>query len=501
MYKPFGILLFSLMLLCSSLRGWGQQSVMLAPDFHSTPSSRNAEAVNLLSAYLKFPSLSGTEKEVGEFLSDYCRKQGLFITRLPADSNGFNFAATLYPLTEDKPVVWLQHHMDVVPANVLEDWKFQPFSGKVHQDTIWGRGAIDNKGQGIMQLMALLNAKKAADTTEFIYNMGLLCFSSEENGDGLGARRVLEERIEELKPLVVFGEGGAGLLNVLENDPGRPVVGLSVAEKGVLWLKLDLQLNSYGHGAAPAPEYANKLMINALSRLENRKFILEFNRVNKRMFRRLGRAEGGLRGFLIRKINWWILRPFVKNIVRQDPLLEALTTNTITVTKLENPPGPPNKISATSTAYLDCRLQPNTSVKSFIRRVERILDEPKVKIKVVNATPETRPSPTNDFYGAMEWAVHQEMPEAAVIPILFPATTDNTFFRAYDIPTYGLLPVIVNEELIKSIHSTNECLPVASMEQGIRIYTHMLLRLESVGSQKRKWLLNAELRKINLLEE
>ncbi len=219
------------------------------------------------------------------------------------------------------------------------------------------------------------------------------------------------------------------------------------------------------------------------------------------MFRRLGREEGGLRGFMIGRMNWWIFRPLVKRVVKQEPMLEALTTNTITVTKLENPPGPTNKVSTTSTAYLDCRLQPNTSVKGFIRKLERLLDEPKIKIRVTNTTPTTKPSPTNDFYAALEWAVLQVIPDAAVIPILFPATTDNSYFRAHEIPTYGLLPAIMSEELIKSVHSSNERIPVASLHQGINIYTHMLLRLDSEGTQKRKRLLNAELRKINLLEE
>lgn len=461
----------------------------------------NAEAVSVLSEYLQIPSLSGEEQEAGDFMVDYCRKQGLYITRLPSDSGSLNFAATLYPLSYEKPVIWLQHHMDVVPAHDVDAWRFLPYSGQVHQDTIWGRGALDNKGQGIMQLMALLQMKKAADTTEFLYNMGLLCFSNEEVGKGKGAKDVLERSREQLNPLVVFGEGGAGLRNVVYRDPERPVVGISVAEKAVLWLRLDLALNSYGHGAAPAPEYANKLMIQALSRLENRKLDLEFHRVNKRMFRRLGKAEGGLRGFMISRMHWWIFRPLVKRVVQQEPMLEALTTNTITVTKLENPPGPPNKISTISTAYLDCRLQPNTSVKAFIRRLERVLDEPKIKIRVMNATPEARPSPTNDFYDALAWSVQQEIPEAAVIPILFPATTDNSFFRFYDIPTYGLMPTLINEELIMSVHSTNERLPVTSLAQGISIYSRMLLKLQAEGTQKRKRLLNAELRKINLLEE
>ncbi|EMR01373.1 Succinyl-diaminopimelate desuccinylase [Cesiribacter andamanensis AMV16] len=391
--------LFQLLSVVSAL---AQDAVLFSPELPPTSAAvRKAEAISLLSDYLQYPSLSGEEDRVGQFLADYCKAQGLHITQLPSEEGSMNFAATLYPLEVDKPVIWLQHHMDVVPAAETEGWRHPPFSGRVALDTIWGRGALDNKGMGVMQLMALLNLKESLDTTELVYNVGLLCVSNEEVGGLLGSRLVIDKALTDLKPLVVFGEGGAGLTGVLSRKPDKPVFGISVAEKTVLWLKLDLQLNSYGHGAAPAPEYANKLMIHALSRLEGRKLDFEFNRVNKRMFRRMGRAEGGIRGFVISHLNWAIFRPFIKGTIQRDPMLQALTTNTVTVTKLENSPGPHNQISSTATAYLDCRLQPNTAPKAFIRKLERLLDQPRISISVVNQTPQARPSPTNDF--TMPW--------------------------------------------------------------------------------------------------
>lgn len=495
------VLLLSGLLSSISFTAGAQDAELPLSLLVTDPAERKAQAIALLSRYLQFESISGHEYEAGEFLAEFCREQGLYVTQLPAASGSMNFAATLYPLSEEKPVIWLQHHMDVVPAPIDSEWRYPPFSGAVVQDTIWGRGTIDNKGQGIMQLMALLNLKELADTTEFIYNTGILCLSNEERSGNLGARLVLDEAYEKLNPLVVFGEGGAGLVGVLERKPAKPVFGISVAEKEALWLKLQLELKSFGHGAAPAPEYANKLMIHALSRLESRDLDLDFNRVNKRMFRRLGRAEGGIRGFIISRIYWWGFRPFVKGFIEGDPMLEALTTNTVTVTKLENPPGPPNKISAISTAYLDCRLQPGTTAKAFIRKLERLLDEPKIDIEVINTSAEVKPSPVNDFYEALEYAIKEEVPEAAVVPILFPATTDNTSFRLYDIPTYGLVPAVMDEELIKSVHTINERLPVVGLVQGINIYTTMLQRLQEEGAQKRRRLLHLEFTKSNLQED
>lgn len=451
--------------------------------------ARTAEAVDVLTSYISIPSITGNELEAGQFFEAYCRSKGLYVTHFSTDTASYNFAATLFPLTDDRPVVWFQHHIDVVPAGEDELWDFDPFNGTLYNDTIYGRGAIDAKGLGVMQLMGLLEFKEVSeDINDLGFNVGLLCVSAEELEGDLGSVYVMENYLDDLKPAVIFGEGGAGLQGVLNSDPSRRVYGVSVAEKSALWLKLDLELVSFGHGATPAASYANKVMINSLSRLNNRKMKLQFNRTNKRMFRKLGKAEGGLRGFLIRHINWWVLRPFVKNYVKDDPLLESLTTNTITVTKIFNPPGPPNKIATTSTAYLDCRLQPGESKKAFVRRVERILDDPRITIKEVNNSVEPKATSPDKFFDAMEEAILQVDPEALVIPMLFPATSDNSLFRSYNIPTYGLIPAVLDQSIIESVHSVNEKLPVAALEQGINIYRNMLINLldERIRAKYRK---------------
>ena len=50
--------------------------------------------------------------------------------------------------------------MDVVPANPKQ-WQVPPFSGEVKDGDIWGRGAIDDKGPGVIELMAMLAIKRA----------------------------------------------------------------------------------------------------------------------------------------------------------------------------------------------------------------------------------------------------------------------------------------------------------------------------------------------------
>ncbi|SMG14483.1 Acetylornithine deacetylase/Succinyl-diaminopimelate desuccinylase [Marivirga sericea] len=443
------------------------------------PSVSLDQSIELLSAYIQRESVSGNEKEAGIFIEDYILGTDLHLRVFSNFSDNYNLAASLYPLSSGKPNVILQSHIDVVPAEDLDIWQHDPYSGYFDGEHIYGRGALDAKGLGIMQLKAVEAFQHDYDTAELPFNITVLFVSSEETGGSeKGARFVMNNFKEELNAVAVLGEGGAGYQNVLQNKPEKVVFGVSIAEKQSLWLQLKIVSNSAGHGAAPSTDYANIQLINSLNNITNRKALLLFNTSTRRMFRRLGRAEGGIRGFFIRNINWSILAPFVRKQIEREPFLSSLLTNTVTVTNIYNPPGPPNQISTSATAVLDCRLVPGTSSKSFIRYIERKLDNDNIKVTVISESPEAPPSRLNKYYRALEDAIAMSYPDAETIPFLFPATSDNSLFRSYGIPSYGLIPAIVTERDINSIHSVNERISLDVLQSGITVYYNYIKELQ-----------------------
>lgn len=436
------------------------------------------QSIDLLSGYIQRESVSGNEKEAAIFIEDYILTTDLHLRVFSNFSDNYNLAASLYPLSSGKPNIILQNHIDVVPTEDLDAWDHDPYSGYFDGEYIYGRGALDAKGLGVMQLKALEAFHDDYDTAELPFNITVLFLSGEETGGNNGARYLMDNFEEELNAVAVLGEGGAGYQNVLKNKPEKVVFGVSIAEKQSLWLQLKIMSNSAGHGAAPSKDYANIQLINSLNNLTNRKVLLLFNRSTRRMFRSLGRAEGGLRGFFIRNINWSILAPFVRKQIEIEPFLSSLLTNTVTVTNIYNPPGPPNQISTSATAVLDCRLVPGTSSKSFIRYIERKLDNDNIKVSVISESPEAQPSRLNKFYKALENAIATSYPDAETIPFLFPATSDNSLFRSYGIPSYGLIPAIVTERDINSIHSINERISMDVLKSGIVIYYNFIKELQ-----------------------
>lgn len=446
-----------------------------------------SEAIQLLSEYIQVSSVSGQEKEAGIYLSDFCRTNGLHVKIFSKDEGKFNFAASLYPLTLGKPNIILLNHIDVVSTGDSTKWEHPPFSGAVTKTDIVGRGAIDCKGLAVMQLMAMLNFKELFTDELLPFNITMLSVSDEERGGANGSRFIVKNYLEYLNPVVVMGEGGSGMRNVLPNKPEEIVYGISIAEKTNLWLQLDLEKKAYGHGASPGFNYANKMMIEALGRLNSKNSRLKFNHANRLMFKEFGAAIGGLRGFVIKHANWIIFSPFVKSFIKKDPLYRSLLTNTVTITNLNNPPGAPNQIAPQSSAILDCRLLPGTRKKAFIRKIKRVLKEPQIEIEVLDEGPASISTQPDVFYRAMKQSLHAFHPDEQihVVPMLFPATTDNGFFREAGIPAYGFMPAEVTQEEIEQVHNYNESISKKALNDGIIIYTLFLQNLADTFSEEK----------------
>lgn len=54
-----------------------------------------------------------------------------------------------------KPTILIYGHYDVQPVDPLELWKSPPFEAEVRDGNIYGRGAVDDKGQVLMHIAAL----------------------------------------------------------------------------------------------------------------------------------------------------------------------------------------------------------------------------------------------------------------------------------------------------------------------------------------------------------
>lgn len=438
--------------------------------------SQNDEA-KLLSEYIKIKSVSGNEKPAAIFIENECRKMGFYITVFSNTDSSYNFCASLLPLEKKLPSVLLINHMDVVPAEDSINWKFPPYTGTINNDTIYGRGAIDMKGLAVMQLMALKNIKEKTNSDSLKNNIIILFLSGEETGGINGAKKIIEPHIlNQLNPLVVFGEGGGGLTDVIPGKPNDLCFFISTAEKKSMWIKLEAKVKSGGHGSVKSDKTAHKILLKAINKIEDTEERIVIDKSAKQTFKQLGKMMGGYKGFVIKHFDWWIFKPLRRKIVNDNEALKVLVTNSYQLTQIQNPQqGPVNQVAQDAVAYYDCRLLPNKSEKPLLMKLMfRILD-PRIKLTVIDESPTAEPTKQDVHFNNMKKAILKNFPSAKVIPVLFPATTDNSYFRSVNIPAFGLLPFQLNKGMIESVHASNERLSLNALENGINVYTDFLI--------------------------
>lgn len=468
------LLKYYISLLCIVLlhQGIYAQAPMDSPEI-SLSEINGTTIENYLSKYVKFNSVSGNEKQAGEWLKSVCIENGLQIKQMGNSDGNYNFTASIYPLESKLPNIVLLNHIDVVPPGDLDKWREAPFSGKITHDEIWGRGTFDNKGNAVMQLFSIFEIAQKYKDKQLPFNVTFLAVSCEETQCKGGAEYVIENYLDLLNPVVVLGEGPPSLEGVLQTNPDQVLFPISVAHKRPLWLELKLKINSSAHGSVPPLQYANKEMVKALNNLLDHKEKAVYNDLNVSMLKSLGALEKGLTGFAMRHPR--LFRMFITPQLRKQPELFALFSNTITLTSLDSENDVVNVIPTEVTALLDCRLLPETDADVFLEELKKRLKNPDIEVSTIYKTPKMKSSdPDNEFYRHMKTAILKNYPEAEVLSIILPNTSDAGLFRAKGINTYTTVPISISREYLKNIHSENERIPRGVLNTGKATYVDFI---------------------------
>ena len=428
---------------------------------------KNILLEELLQQYIRIPSVSGNEKDAGDFIKSVCIENGLHITAFGEENGFYNFAASVFPLSDNKPNIVFLNHIDVVPECNEND--FGEFSGKICNGNIYGRGAFDNKGVAVMQLGGMIKFLKNQPPEKSEYNVTFLAVSCEETQCDGGVNYVIDNYLDLLNPAVVIGEGPTELSTLIGGDFCNPVFAVSVAYKRTFWLHLELEHAGMGHASITPLSYANKEMVEALERLIDRKPKAVYNEINVNFLKALGKYKKGIEGFVLKhpRLFKFLLIPKL----RAQPEIFSLFSNTITLTNINSNNKTYNIIPKKVEAYLDCRLLPEKDEKEFLKDLKKILKNDSIKITITESMPRTKPSSTeNIFFYNLEKAIQLNYPDSEVIPVIMPNVSDLGTFRAKGITAFASIPVYLTMEHVESIHSGNEMLPVRSLYDGAQVF-------------------------------
>jgi acetylornithine deacetylase/succinyl-diaminopimelate desuccinylase-like protein len=192
----------------------------------------NRSAVDLLQQYIHIESVNppANTAEAANFFKRILEQNGIPAQLYPSGPNGqTNLLARITGRDRSKKPLLLMNHFDVVPVD-RKAWKVDPFAAVIQTGEIWGRGAMDMKGIGIEQLMALVTLKKSGITP--VRDIVMLCTADEETNGTHGIRWMIENHFSDIDAEYVLDEGGFGTRSILAE--GKLVFGIAVGEKQTL---------------------------------------------------------------------------------------------------------------------------------------------------------------------------------------------------------------------------------------------------------------------------
>ncbi|MFQ5753280.1 MAG: M20/M25/M40 family metallo-hydrolase, partial [bacterium] len=140
---------------------------------------------------------------------------------------------------EHSRTIWIMSHMDVVPPGDINKWQGDPWTIRVEDGKIIGRGTEDNH-QGIVS--SLLTAKAFRDEgIQPEHDIGLVLVADEETGSKYGIQYLLKYHKEIFKneDFIIIPDAGSEDGTMIE-----------VAEKSIIWIKFRV-LGKQTHASTP----------------------------------------------------------------------------------------------------------------------------------------------------------------------------------------------------------------------------------------------------------
>lgn len=156
-------------------------------------SKNKKNIIETTSSLVKIKSYSSKEKNVSDFIYNFIKKhpdsKNINIRRIKN-----NVILEIKNTFSTKKSILYDAHLDTVPVSNITEWIFDPFSGKIHDGKIYGRGSCDDKGCVValiftaLALSKFLSDSKLQLSTRVLFSLS----TNEEDSSGKGFEEVLK---------------------------------------------------------------------------------------------------------------------------------------------------------------------------------------------------------------------------------------------------------------------------------------------------------------------
>jgi acetylornithine deacetylase/succinyl-diaminopimelate desuccinylase-like protein len=399
----------------------------------------------------------GNETAAAELLRDYLEAAGVECTLIARVPERANLVARIRG-TGDGPSLALLSHTAVVLADA-SDWQRDPFGGDLVDGFVWGRGALDMKGQVAASAVAM--ATLAREGWRGAGDLIFVAAADEEVGAGFGLRWLVETHPEEVRADFSINEGAGDRVQLA----GRTLYLCSTAEK----MSSPFLLRMLGRsGHASMPSIADNALVKAARFIELLgAFEVEPQLIpeTEAFFAALLPSVPPAADALAAARN---AGPLAAEIV--EPLLGMTVSPTMVHASDKR-----NVIPAVCEVTVDVRLLPGQTPVQADGALRSRLGDGDYELVNLEAQGGTRSPIGGPLWDAVSSFVEAEEPGAAAAPVCVAGFTDSHWVRdAFGTVAYGFFPsrTLDPETAARLIHSADERVPVEDLELGVRWLLH-----------------------------
>jgi acetylornithine deacetylase/succinyl-diaminopimelate desuccinylase-like protein len=392
----------------------------------------------------------GNEEAVQVQLRDLLEEAGFECELLAAVEGRPNLVARLRGSSDGPSLAYLGH-CDTVLADP-DDWSVDPWSGELSDGWVWGRGAVDMKGQVAAEVAAacaLAEEGWRPESGELL----VIVTADEEAGGVHGAKWLTETHPDKVRCDYIVNEGGGHSFDF----EGSPVYVVEVAEKGVFRFTLTTNGRA-GHASIP------KIADNALTKLapiieafSERRADLEPSPEPVALMETLGIDAGDLEAALA-------------EACERDPRMGLLLEPTLSVTFAPTMIRASEKINVIpghAQLKVDCRVPPGLGADHARRRIDEVVGGNGYDVRFDEEVIGNRSPIESPLMDRIQAFVEREEPGAAVAPVMLPGFTDSRWFREAfpDCVAYGFCPHRKIDLFMAAalMHSADERVPVEDL--------------------------------------
>src|SRR5947208_6987351 len=371
------------------------------------------EATKLLEGLIRIDTTNppGNETRAAELLRDYLEDSGVsceLYARIPERAN----LVARIPGRGDGPRLLFLSHTDVVLADASE-WAADPFGGELRDGEVWGRGALDMKGQVAASAVAI--ASLAREGFQPAGDLMFAATADEEVGAGFGAQWLCEAHPEAVRADYCINEGAGDRIELA----GRPYWVYSTAEKMSAPFRLRVTGRS-GHASMPA--IADNALVKAAPLIEKLGEYRPEPQLIPEARAFLEVVGGGTPDPAEALAVARLIHPVVAETL--EPLLGPTLSPTLVHASDRR-----NVIPARCVVTVDSRLLPGQTPAEQAQIVRDLLGPGDWELEPIEAHGGSRSPHATPLWEAVESFVAEVEPEAAVAPMCVAGFTDSHWLR------------------------------------------------------------------------